>query len=159
MAVSISKAEDKKLKLMESMEERLNKLKSRMSSLGLTDDDSEDNFSYILSFIDVVRDRINEDSKNEYGFTKNYTESSFYSILSVIESMQDVSFVDGYYPTVDQLKIYRIDKNIPKYLHMLLFYATDPFGRTGAVEKDEEEYKKLVRYCKTLTAEVSLKIS
>ena len=43
MAVSISKAEDKKLKLMESMEERLNKLKSRMSSLGLTDDDSEDN--------------------------------------------------------------------------------------------------------------------
>ena len=75
---------------MESMEERLNKLKSRMSSLGLTDDDSEDNFSYTLSFIDVVRDRINEDSKNEYGFTKNDTESSFYSILSVIESMQDV---------------------------------------------------------------------
>lgn len=159
MAVSINETDGRKLEWMESMEERINRLKSRMGSLGLTDDDSEENFSCTLSFIDVVRDRINEDAKNEYGFTKNYTERSFYNILSAIESMQDVSFVDGYYPTVDQLKIYWIDRNIPKYLHMLLFYATDPFGRTGADEKDEEEYKKLVRYCKSLTAKVSLKIS
>lgn len=154
----VSNIDDAKMKRLNGIESMLNTVKARMKDLGVTDDDSESNFSCMFSYIDIVRDRINDDSRKEPDQVRNYSESSFYNILSAIESMEDVSFVNGYYPTVDQLRIYRIDQNISKYLHMLLFYASDPFGRTNSEEKDEEEYKKLVRYCKSLTAEVSLRV-
>ena len=149
--------DNKKIAKLDHYKVRLVALKDKLAQLGLADKETDTHFSQILALIDVIKEKIINAAKCGYYYVKRITKGLFDGILDTVESIKDVSFVDGFYPTVELLDAYKIKENLSKYIHMLMFYATDPFTRNNEEGKDDKEYKRLVRYCKQLVAQVDIK--
>lgn len=81
-------------------------------------------------------------------------EQKFYRMCDIAESSGDET--NGYLPTVDELKAHHVDTNIPKYMALLIYFASDPFTRLGMPDKNDPEYKETVKYAKKLLYTVEL---
>ena len=149
--------DNNKISKLDNYIERLVALKDKLAQLGLADKETDTHFNQILALIDVIKEKIINAAKCGYYYVKHITSALFDSILDTVESIKDVSFVDGFYPTVEMLDAYKVKDNISKYIHMLMFYASDPFMRNNEEGKDEKEYRMLVKYCKQLVAQVDIK--
>ena len=149
--------DNKKIAKLDNYKVRLVALKDKLAQLGLADKETDTHFNQILALIDVIKEKIINAAKCGYYYVKHITKTLFDGILDTVESIKDVSFVDGFYPTVELLDAYKIKENLSKYIHMLMFYASDPFARSNEEGKDDKEYRRLVRYCKQLVAQVDIK--
>ena len=148
---------DRKLKKLDSYENRVKALKAKMERLYATDKNSDKNFNQILAKISVMREKLLDYEKYDPVYAKKIKESLFYGVCDAVEEVGDISFVDGFFPTVDMLKNHQVKNNLHKYLHLVIFYSMDPFGRFDEEVKDSEEYRETVRYCRQLVSEAELK--
>lgn len=59
---------------------------------------------------------------------------------------------DRYFPTVEEMVEHNVEKNIQKYLPMLVFFSEDPFRRDGIEleEEEQEKYDAMVSYVKKI---------
>lgn len=76
------------------------------------------------------------------------------NLCQLSKSIEKLSFdTDGWFPTVEELEAYGIKKNKNNYIHILLYFASDPFTKMGFPLKDNAKYKEMVSYVKNLVKE------
>ena len=81
-------------------------------------------------------------------------EREFYTLCDMAEESGDET--NGYFPTVNELKAHHVEDNLPKFLALLIYFASDPFARLGMPDKNDPEYRETVKYAKKLLYTVNL---
>lgn len=84
-------------------------------------------------------------------------ENEFYAVLDEIDRMVDEkeNITEGWFPTVEEFKAYKVEKNLTKYYGILSYFAADPFKTLDNPDKDSEEYRETVNFCKKLLYNVN----
>lgn len=86
-------------------------------------------------------------------------EDYFYKLCDAIDELSDEikNITDMYFPTVEEIKAHHVEKNINKFLPLIMYFSTDPLKDVNGFEDEiAEEYKKSVEYCKNLIQNLNL---
>ena len=62
----------------------------------------------------------------------------------------------GYFPTVGEMQAHHVAERTEKFLHILLYFASDPFHRLNIEGADDPEYIKTVSFCKRLLYKIDI---
>ena len=82
-------------------------------------------------------------------------EELFYDTLDKMESV-DKDITSGYYPSIEDLKEYQVEKDIDLFLPIIAYFASDPFKRIGIEPDSPNQYSETVSFCKEALARVNL---
>lgn len=87
-------------------------------------------------------------------------ESAFYQLLDtwekdLIDGKTPTELVAGFFPTVNELKSYNIEQKMEKFIEIITFYASDPFGNNIA-EQEKKQYTETVKYCNKILYNLEL---
>ena len=104
-------------------------------------------FYGFTTFIFNTGERIKEESEM-------MKESEFYEILDKVERLNDAT--DGYYPTVEELKMHGIEESPTKFVPIIAYFSADPFNKQDIECKSSKDYLELVDYCKKLLPTIEL---
>ncbi len=82
--------------------------------------------------------------------------SQFYQLCDMIDSL-DKEITNMYFPTVNELKNHHVEKDIRKFLPILLFFSNNPFKNSDFIgDEDRESYEEMVKYVNELISEIKL---
>lgn len=81
-------------------------------------------------------------------------ENEFYDICDKVECLKDAT--DGYFPTVDELKAHGVEEDASNFVHLIAYFASDPFNRDDIECKNTKDYKELVDFCKKILPTIKL---
>lgn len=82
-------------------------------------------------------------------------ESKFYDICDKTEEI-NTNITGGYFPTVEEIEALGADKNPEKYIHIITYFASNPFKRQSNSLQNLIDYENTVKYCKSLLHKISL---
>lgn len=82
-------------------------------------------------------------------------EDLFYEYLDKAEEI-NLDITASYYPTIEELETLRVKDNVEKFFPILSYFASDPFKRQNNFQKDDVEYKSMVKYVRDIVNNIEL---
>ena len=85
---------------------------------------------------------------------KALTEEKFYMIMDYIEENIGLDLTEGYYPTIEELEVSEVTKDLDTFLPIIMYFAHDPFKAQDNAQKDLKDYKATVKFCKDIISKI-----
>ena len=82
-------------------------------------------------------------------------ETKFYELCDKTGEINE-NITGGYFPTVEEMKNMGVDKTPEKYIHIISYFASNPFKRQNNSLRNLRDYEETVRYCKDLLCKIEL---
>ena len=108
---------------------------------------------YEESVIETAKIKDIEEMERRKTLLKNniLKKSEYDKIIATVNDFGGIT--NFYYPTVKELEMHEIKKNLMKYVILVAYFASDPYKEQ---KSNEKEYLDSVKYCQELLSEIKV---